>query len=567
MFKMQQSDIDRASLSLQPYKGSFPTGTGVLQAAINLGISDHSTALKRYQKAFDLLFATFIEGNTFSIHNASTMTFNELSSALTNNKLKLNQSSLNAAKDLLTLFRDVHQNKYSEKKFRRDVLSIIDKFLLILSALNPLVKKARKISKAEAQLVSLIRLAMSDNVLTDDEKQLLVAEQARLKIPKQRADYLLQNYTSLPAGTAQVSPGADLKNQQDVKLTEYIYYVAASLLLIPISFLLLDFENRIVEGFMYILSVVQVLVLVYLFARKYRHVKEGMPALFSFKNADFVRFKKLALSTNFSLKKISLLSNYSIAFNWWFAFSFGCFSIYPVELGWKHLTGPLLLALAGVYLFVVNCLLYLIRVEIPRNKLIGYNIVFALVFLGFTYEAGWGHGWNQLSGPIGLATGSIWFPVISYILAFILPLPIIKSIDESWVYADVGIMGKVGLLSLCFISLKIYFTIQQHGESALETDPKRFCKFCNRGPNYLSLKDSKKENESSLWRFVNKDGSPDKRRKNNTYVTVYNFITEWSCKACGAISELETGRGEKMSLSSVIEKNTIIKKGDSNHVL
>ena len=57
-------------------------------------------------------------------------------------------------------------------------------------------------------------------------------------------------------------------------------------------------------------------------------------------------------------------------------------------------------------------------------------------------------------------------------------------------------------------------------------DPKRVCSHCQ------STKLTYKEGRETeyVWIFANKDGSPDKRRKNNYQVA--NFISEWSCKKC-----------------------------------
>ena len=57
-------------------------------------------------------------------------------------------------------------------------------------------------------------------------------------------------------------------------------------------------------------------------------------------------------------------------------------------------------------------------------------------------------------------------------------------------------------------------------------DPKRVCSHCQ------STKITYREGRETehVWIYANKDGSPDKRRKNNYKVA--NFVSEWSCKKC-----------------------------------
>ena len=57
-------------------------------------------------------------------------------------------------------------------------------------------------------------------------------------------------------------------------------------------------------------------------------------------------------------------------------------------------------------------------------------------------------------------------------------------------------------------------------------DPKRVCSHCQ--STKLTYKEGRETEH--VWIFANKDGSPDKRRKNNYQVA--NFISEWSCKKC-----------------------------------
>ena len=57
-------------------------------------------------------------------------------------------------------------------------------------------------------------------------------------------------------------------------------------------------------------------------------------------------------------------------------------------------------------------------------------------------------------------------------------------------------------------------------------DPKRVCSHCQ--STKLTYKEGRETEH--VWLFANKDGSPDKRRKNNYQVA--NFISEWSCKKC-----------------------------------
>ena len=57
-------------------------------------------------------------------------------------------------------------------------------------------------------------------------------------------------------------------------------------------------------------------------------------------------------------------------------------------------------------------------------------------------------------------------------------------------------------------------------------DPKRVCNHCQ--STKLTYKEGRETEH--VWIYANKDGSPDKRRKNNYQVA--NFVSEWSCKRC-----------------------------------
>ena len=57
-------------------------------------------------------------------------------------------------------------------------------------------------------------------------------------------------------------------------------------------------------------------------------------------------------------------------------------------------------------------------------------------------------------------------------------------------------------------------------------DPKRVCNHCQ--STKLTYKEGRETEH--VWIYANKDGSPDKRRKNNYQVA--SFVSEWSCKKC-----------------------------------
>ena len=57
-------------------------------------------------------------------------------------------------------------------------------------------------------------------------------------------------------------------------------------------------------------------------------------------------------------------------------------------------------------------------------------------------------------------------------------------------------------------------------------DPKRVCNHCQ--STKLTYKEGRETEH--VWIYANKDGSPDKRRKNNYQVA--NFVSEWSCMRC-----------------------------------
>ena len=57
-------------------------------------------------------------------------------------------------------------------------------------------------------------------------------------------------------------------------------------------------------------------------------------------------------------------------------------------------------------------------------------------------------------------------------------------------------------------------------------DPKKVCSHCQ--STKLIYKEGRETEH--VWIYANKDGSPDKRRKNNYQVA--NFVSEWSCKRC-----------------------------------
>ena len=57
-------------------------------------------------------------------------------------------------------------------------------------------------------------------------------------------------------------------------------------------------------------------------------------------------------------------------------------------------------------------------------------------------------------------------------------------------------------------------------------DPKKVCRHSQ--STKLTYREGKETEH--VWIYANKDGSPDKRRKNNYQVA--NFVSEWSCKKC-----------------------------------
>ena len=57
-------------------------------------------------------------------------------------------------------------------------------------------------------------------------------------------------------------------------------------------------------------------------------------------------------------------------------------------------------------------------------------------------------------------------------------------------------------------------------------DPKKVCSHCQ--SKKLTYKEGRETEH--VWIYANKDGSPDKRRKNNYQVA--SFVSEWSCKKC-----------------------------------
>ncbi len=57
-------------------------------------------------------------------------------------------------------------------------------------------------------------------------------------------------------------------------------------------------------------------------------------------------------------------------------------------------------------------------------------------------------------------------------------------------------------------------------------DPKRVCSHCQ--STKLTYKEGRETEH--VWIYANRDGSPDKRRKNNYQVA--NFVSKWSCKKC-----------------------------------
>lgn len=57
-------------------------------------------------------------------------------------------------------------------------------------------------------------------------------------------------------------------------------------------------------------------------------------------------------------------------------------------------------------------------------------------------------------------------------------------------------------------------------------DPKKVCSHCQ--STKLTYREGKETEH--VWIYANKDGSPDKRRKNNYQVA--SFVSEWSCKKC-----------------------------------
>ena len=78
-------------------------------------------------------------------------------------------------------------------------------------------------------------------------------------------------------------------------------------------------------------------------------------------------------------------------------------------------------------------------------------------------------------------------------------------------------------------------------------DPKRVCSHCQ--STKLTYKEGRETEH--VWIFANKDGSPDKRRKNNYQVA--NFISEWSCKKCEKHTKFKHFSSRNPSKTSRIE--------------
>ena len=95
-----------------------------------------------------------------------------------------------------------------------------------------------------------------------------------------------------------------------------------------------------------------------------------------------------------------------------------------------------------------------------------------------------------------------------------------------------------GLPILAFIGYMAY---------VLTIDLKKECKHCK--GSKLSFQ-SGKETEFS-WQYSNKDGSPDKRHKNNFQVASY--ISKWSCKDCNKYTEFKHSPSKKPSKKDKIE--------------
>ena len=78
-------------------------------------------------------------------------------------------------------------------------------------------------------------------------------------------------------------------------------------------------------------------------------------------------------------------------------------------------------------------------------------------------------------------------------------------------------------------------------------DPKKVCSHCQ--STKLTYREGKETEH--VWIYANKDGSPDKRRKNNYQVA--NFVSEWSCKKCERYTKFKHFPSRKPSKANRIE--------------
>jgi len=70
----------------------------------------------------------------------------------------------------------------------------------------------------------------------------------------------------------------------------------------------------------------------------------------------------------------------------------------------------------------------------------------------------------------------------------------------------------------------------------------------------------KEKKGSPFWRYSNKDGSKDKRRKENVQLCAHTSVVE--CTRCQAVTEIKHQATEKPSINAQVWKRTCLKDGD-----
>jgi hypothetical protein len=115
---------------------------------------------------------------------------------------------------------------------------------------------------------------------------------------------------------------------------------------------------------------------------------------------------------------------------------------------------------------------------------------------------------------------------------------------------EVGNPAGYAKLFFCVVFTILFFNL---GKSIFVRD--KYCTWCGS----RKLKYLKGETGEWFWNYRNKDGSQDKRVKNNFQLA--KFISKWQCKKCDAVSRYEHYVDKKPSKVTEVSRGFLVSDG------